>query len=429
MRTLTCSGFFFLSLWLLRLVSCSRDLTKNKASREGRARLCAALLLLPSLLFFSSFSFALTGYLGTSCTSMSNACTQYCSTRNSTPTTTASGYNCSCSPGPDDPYGANVNNSTCTVSCSPPSNATLVTGSTWSQYFASGSYCDPASNCVVSAVYAGSFSYLVTQDSACFSKTVPATAPSVSSTSNAPPPPGSCPSGYYLADASGCVCTNGSGSYVQVYGAPSISSCNGGHSTAPTLSPVAPVTSNGVTSCPSGTASYSSGGSTSCYSITIPSPTNLLSTPSPSSPGGSGGNSSFHLAAPTVSSNGQLTCPPGASSIGSGNSLTCIVSGPSSSTSPTASGTSGTSPTGSTGSGVSSFSMPTMPTQSVTVTALSQITAAHETTGQACPAPVTFSVMGSTFSIKFKYACMLAAQVRPVVIGVFSMASLLLIVK
>ena len=421
------------------MVSLWRDLTKNKASREGRGRSRRALLLLPPLLLFSSFSFA----------SSSITVTQYQCSFGYSSTTVASSSDCiswadSLVPSGESCSIASSSQFTCTggqagsygpisktFTCTPPSNATLVTASTWSQYFASGSYCDPASNCVESATYAGNYAYVVTQDSACFPKTVPATAPVTSSSSNAPPPVGSCPSGYYIADASRCVCTNGSGSYVQVYGAPSISSCNGGNTTAPTLSPVSPVTSNGTTSCPSGTASISSGGSTSCYSISIPPPTNFVSTPSPSGLGGSGGGSTFHLAAPTVSANGQLTCPPGASTIGSGSSLECIVSGsPSSSTSPTASGTSGTSPTGSTGSGYpSSFSMPSMPTVSVSVTPLSQLASAHETTGQTCPSPVSFSVMGSTFSISFKYACQLAAMVRPVVIGVFSMASLLLIVK
>ena len=432
METLTCFGSFCLSLLLCALVSLWRDLTKNKASREGRGRSRCALLLLPPLFLFSSFSFcaSLTGYFSSShpsCGSISSVCMSYSSSNGYT-YISSSGNTCTVS---NSGSSSVVSFPSCSVSCSPPSNATLVTASTWSQYFASGSYCDPSSNCVESAAYAGSNAYVVTQDSACFPKTVPATAPVTSPTSNAPPPVGSCPSGYYIADASGCVCTNGSGSYVQVYGAPSISSCNGGNTTAPTLSPVSPVTSNGTTSCPSGTASYSSGGSTSCYSISTPPPTNSVSTPSPSGPGGSGGGSTFHLSAPTKSSNGQLTCPPGASTIGSGSSLECVVSGsPSSSTSPTASGTSGTSPTGSTGSGYpSSFSMPSMPTVSVNVMALSQIASARESTSVSCPSPVTFNVMNHTFSITYTYACQLAAKVRPVVIGVFSAASLLLIVK
>ena len=73
--------------------------------------------------------------------------------------------------------------------------------------------------------------------------------------------------------------------------------------------------------------------------------------------------------------------------------------------------------------------MPTMPTASVNVMALSQIASARESTSVSCPSPVTFNVMNHTFSITFTYACQLAAKVRPVVIGVFSMASLLLIVK
>ena len=166
-------------------------------------------------------------------------------------------------------------------------------------------------------------------------------------------------------------------------------------------------------------------------SVVYPPAVNPLATPG-GSPGGSGGGSSYHLSAPTKSSNGQLTCPPGASSIGNGSSLECIVSGPAPISAPTGSGTSGTSPTSSASSSPqypTSFSMPTMPTASVNVMALSQIASARESTSVSCPSPVTFNVMNHTFSITFTYACQLAAEVRPVVIGVFSMASLLLIVK
>ncbi|MEY2334182.1 virulence factor TspB C-terminal domain-related protein, partial [Acidithiobacillus ferrianus] len=243
----------------------------------------------------------------------------------------------------------------------------------------------------------------------------------------------SCPSGYSPADSSGCVCSNGSGSFVNANGSDTNPVCNGGSPTAPVLSPVSPVTSNGQSSCPTGpgTAQISNGSSTSCYVVKVPPAVNNGSTPG-GSPGGGGGGSSYHLSAPTKSSNGQLTCPPGASSIGNGNSLECIVSGPAPLSAPTGSGSSGTSPTGSTASGnnyPTSFSMPTMPTESVTTIALGQIASAQESTSQQCPSPVTFDVMSHTFSISFTYACQLAAQVRPVVIGVFSMASLLLIVK
>ena len=434
-RTLTCFGSFCLFLLLCALVSLWRDLTKNKASREGRGCAHRALLLLPSLLLFSSFSFgsSLTGYYSSShpsCGSISSVCMSYCSSTGYT-YISSSGNTCTVS---NSGSSSVVSFPSCSVSCSPPSNATLVTASTWSQYFASGSYCDPSSNCVESAAYAGSNSYVVTQDSACFPKTVPATAPVTSSSSNAPPPVGSCPVGYYLADASGCVCTNGSGSYVQVYGAPSISSCNGGNSTAPTLSPVSPVTSNGTTSCPSGTASISGGGSTSCYQIVIPPATNPTSTPSPSGGGGGGGGgSTFHLSAPTKSSNGQLTCPPGASTIGSGSTLECIVIGPpSSSTSPTASGTSATSSTGSTSSSPqypTSFSMPALPSVGVTSSSIGSLYTGSLTSSGSCPSPVTFDVMNHTFSISFQYACQMAAIVRPIIIGVFTFASVIFVLK
>ena len=432
METLTCFGSFCLFLLLCALVSLWRDLTKNKASREGRGRSRRALLLLPPLLLFSSFSFASSSISGFTDPSNGAICTSHAA---------------ACYDAIDDgahgvPYGSSscsfssnsiiVNLGSCTSSCSVPSGmlvgeiGTSLTPN--SNGVLPGTFCNPSTNCDTesygSSVGSGGS---MTNGQAC----IPTSPTSSTSSSSS-----SCPSGYSVSDASGCVCSNGSGSYVPSYNSSTNPSCNGGSSTAPTLSPVSPVTSNGQTSCPSGpgTAQITSGSSTSCYQVVYPPAVNNSSTPSSSGGGGSGGNSSFHLAAPTVSSNGQLTCPPGASTIGSGSSLECVVSGPGgpgSSTSPTASGSSGTSPTGSTASAQypTSFSMPTMPTASVNVMALSQIASARESTSVSCPSPVTFNVMNHTFSITYTYACQLAAQVRPVVIGVFSTASLLLIVK
>ena len=430
METLTCFGSFCLSLLLCALVSLWPDLTKNKASREGRGCAHRALLLLPPLLLFSSFSFG-SSSLPTdwSCPGTSanfateqGACSSIGGVVNSKLycVITSSGawdvcaYNSfiSCTPPSGTPVGEIGN------SLTPNSHGVLP-----------GTYCDPATNCDTQsyASSAGSGGSM-TNGQACI-PTSPASSSSSSSSS--------CPSGYSVSDASGCVCSNGSGSYAPSNNSSTNPSCNGGSSTAPTLSPVSPVTSNGQTSCPSGTASISGGGSTSCFRTVIPPATNPTSTPSPSGGGGGGGGgSAFHLSAPTKSSNGQLTCPPGASTIGSGSTLECIVSGlpgsGGSPTSPTASGTSGTSPTASASSAPkypTSFSMPTMGTFSVSVLPLGRVASAHDSTSQSCPSPVTFDVMNHTFSISFTYACQLAARVRPVVIGVFSTASLLLLVK
>ena len=425
-RTLTCFGSFCLSLWLCALVSLWLDLTKNKASREGRGRSRRALLLLPPFLLFSSFSFgssSISGILNGVCYSSGQAA---CNATNSGQWFSSS----SSPPGYCDSGGSIVPLGSCSVSCTPPSGIPVgEIGNSLtpnSNGVLPGTYCDPSTNCDTQSYgsSAGSGGSM-TNGQACFP-----TSPTSSTSSSS----SSCPSGYSVSDASGCVCSNGSGSYVSSNNSSTNPSCNGGSSTAPTLSPVSPVTSNGTTSCPSGSATVTSGSSTSCYDVVYPPAVNNSSTPSPSGGGGSGGNSSFHLAAPTVSSNGQLTCPPGASTIGSGSSLECVVSGsggPGYSTSPTASGSSGTSPTGSTSSAQypTSFSMPTMPTASINVLALSQIASARESTSVSCPSPVTFNVMNYTFSITFTYACQLAAMVRPVVIGVFSMASLLLLVK
>ena len=422
-EALTCFGFLFLSLWLCALAFSWLNLLMETASGEGRWRLRRAFLLLPPLLLFSSFSFAsssISGYVaGSSCTSYSAAASIVCAN--------AGGYDSAAVP----PqylcnFGEAGNLGSCSETCTPSTGEPVgEIGSSLtpnSNGVVPGTYCSPTTYCDTYSFSssAGSGGDM-TNGNACFPS-----APTSSTSSSS----SNCPAGYSISDASGCICSNGSGSYVDSNNSDTNPACNGGSSTAPTFSPVAPVSSNGVTSCPSGSASVTSGSSTSCYQIVVPPAVNPVSTPG--SGGGGGGGSTYHLSAPTQSSNGQLTCPPGASSIGSGPSLECVVSGPAPVSSPTASGTSGTSATGSTGSGnnyPSSFSMPSMGTASVVVSPLSSIAAVHELTTQTCPQPVTFSVLNHTFSISFTYACQLAAMVRPVVIGVFSMASLLLIVK
>ncbi|MEB8475387.1 virulence factor TspB C-terminal domain-related protein [Acidithiobacillus ferriphilus] len=433
METLTCSGSFCLSLLLCALVSLWLDLTKNKASREGRGRSRRALLLLPPLLLFSSFSFGSNSCSYYECISLVSSSNYYSGGKSYFISNTSS--TCTIFNGSVD---STSNISACTNPVCTPSSGEPVVSSGMGQNgrAITGNFCDSSTGCVSSYFNNGSGYTLVTSGSSCdqcasgFDISASGSCVAVTA-SAASTPASSCPSGYSLASG-GCSCVSGS---TYVAPSPLPASCTPvGNPTAPVLSPVAPVTSNGVTSCPSGSATVTSGSSTSCYDVVYPPAVNNSSTPSSSAGGGSGGNSSFHLAAPTVSSNGQLTCPPGASTIGSGSSLECVVSGPGGpgySTSPTASGSSGTSPTSSTASAQypTSFSMPTMPTASINVVALSQIASARESTSLSCPSPVTFDVMNHTFSITFTYACQLAAQVRPVVIGVFSMASLLLIVK
>ena len=402
----------------------------SKASGEGRGRSRCALPLLLPLLFFSSFSFgssslSFSGYdeSGQGCPPSSS------SFLHTTPQGVCpSGLSDAACGGPDWACGGGYNG--CVEACSMTVTCTVPPGEPVGEIGSSltpnadgvipNTFCDPKSNCDTESFSSSAGSGgSMTNGQACV---VTSSTSSTSSSSS------SCPSGYSLADSSGCLCSNGS-SFVSSNGAATNPSCNGGSSTAPTLSPVAPVTSNGVTSCPAGSASVSSGSSTSCYTVFVPPSTNSSSSGTAS--GGAGGGSSFHLVAPVTSSNGQLTCQPGQSSImGSSGSLECIASGPG--TALTSSTGSGTAPTGSTSSAPSypsSISMPSLPGVFVVTTALASIPGAQETSSEQCPAPVTFTVMGHTFSITFSYACTLAGQVRPVVIGVFSLASLLLIVK
>ena len=400
-----------------------------KASGEGRGCAHRALLLFLSLLLFSSFSFGASSVSFYRCSgsfgsSLASACAGAGGSLSYSPGSCCSDSSCTVIYSCQGPF-----TSTCTPSSSEP-----VVGSGMGQNGNSiaGNFCDSATNCVSSYFQNGSGGQtLVTSGASCFQcgsgYNISPTGSCVSSTApTSSTPSSSCPSGYTVSP-DGCSCQSGS-SYVSP--SPLPLSCQAQAApplTAPVLSPVSPVTSNGQTSCPSGSSSISNGSTTSCYVVQRLPQVNNQSTPG-GSPGGGGGGSSFHLAAPTKSSNGQLICPPGASVIGSGSSMMCVVSG----TAPTGSTGSGTSPTGSTSSGnnyPTSFSMPTMPTESVTTLALSQIASARESTSEQCPSPVTFDVMSHTFSITFTYACQLASYVRPVVIGVFSMASLLLIVK
>ena len=424
-EALSCFGFLFLSLWLCALVFLWPDLMKIKASGGGRARPCAALLLLPPLLLFSSFSFGSSSISvykcgGSSGSSFSSACTAagggsgsgyppgVCCTGGTSCTGVIScqgPFSATCTPSSGQPIGEIGS------SLTPNSNGVLP-----------GTYCDPSTNCDTQSYSSSAGSGgSMTNGQACL-----VTSPTSSTSSGS----SNCPSGYSISDASGCVCTNGSGSYVDSNNSTINPACNGGSPTAPVLSPVSPVTSNGVTSCPPASASITSGSSVSCYQLVVPPPANPQASPAPSG-GGGGGGSGFHITAPTQSSNGQYVCPPGASVIGGSTpgSMECIVSGPGPISAPTASGTSATSSASSAPSYPTSISMPALASVGVTTTPLSSLPAANESTSEQCPAPVTFDVMSHTFSITFTYACDLAARVRPVVIGAFSLASLLLIVK
>ena len=441
-EALTCSGSFSLSLWWWRLVTCSRDLVLSKASRKGRACAHGARLLLFSFLFFSSFSFgssSITAYEaldGSTSGPFFPTVQAYCQTITPSYDTIEPNQGDTCYMNNGGGTYSDGDAQSYTLTCSVPSGVPV--GEIGSSLTPNSSgvlpntFCDPSDYCDTES-FAGSgsgtttTSGTMTNGQAC----IPSAPTSSTSSSNS-----SCPSGYSLADSSGCICSNSSGSFVPSNSASTNPSCNGGSSTAPTLSPVSPVTSNGTTSCPSGTDSISSGSTISCFVTVVPPAVNQSSSGTfPSGGGGSGGGgSSFHTVAPVTSSNGQLTCPPGDSSISgaNGSDLTCIAAGPGSGgsgTSPTASGSSGTAPTSSGQSYPTSISMPSLPGDSVQSVALSQIPGASESTTEQCPAPVTFTVMSHTFSISFSYACTLAAKVRPIVIGGFSLASLVLLVR
>ena len=400
---------------------------KIKASREGRGCAHRALLLLPPLLLFSSFSFSSTS----ACyVTVSSDSTNLCSLTGQT--LTVSVWNAD--------YAAGsavhcISSPVYCVSCTPSSGEPVVSSGMGQNGRAiTGNFCDSSTGCVSSYFNNGSGGYtLVSSGSACVQCgsgfDISASGSCVAVTASAASTPASsCPSGYSLASG-GCSCVSGS---TYVAPSPLPASCTPvGNPTAPVLSPVAPVTSGGVTSCPSGSSSVSSGSTISCFVIVNPPASNPQASPAPSGGGGGGGGSGFHLVAPTKSSNGQYVCPPGASVIGGSTpgSMECVASGPGPISAPTGSGTSATSSASSAPSYPTSISMPALASVGVTTTPLSSLPAANESTSEQCPAPVTFDVMSHTFSISFTYACDLAAQVRPVVIGVFSLASLLLIVK
>lgn len=428
-EALACFGFLFLSLWLCALVFSWLNALIGTASREGRGCAHRALLLLLPLIFYSSFSFGSSSISGSvnngSCVSSMSACSATCAREDSGTASSATSGSCTCDDTANNGGYPVYPDTSCSEDCIPSSGEPIGTIGTSlspnSNGVVPGTYCSPTTYCDSYSFSSSAGSGgVMTNGIACFPSSP--TSSTSSSSSN-------CPSGYSPFDASGCVCSNGSGSFTNSNNSDSNPACNGGSPTAPVLSPVSPVTSNGQQSCPSGDASVSSGGSTSCYQPIVPPAVNPLATPGGSG-GGSGGGSSYHLAAPTKSSNGQLICPPGASSIGNGSSLECIVSGPAPISAPTGSGTSGTSPTGSTGSGYpTSFSMPSLPSVSVTSSSISSLYSPTLGTVQSCPSPVTFSVMNHTFSISFQYACSMAAIVRPIIIGVFTFASVIFVLK
>lgn len=420
------------------MATCLRNQLSSKASMGGRGRSRRALLLLLPLFLFSSFSFGastLTGFTDCQGSQLPSSGQSACDSLALLDGQSVGFYtfyspNRCYGPG-QNPSNASGYSSLCTapVTCAVPSGEVVLPniGSSLtpnSNGVLPSTFCDPSDNCDTESFSSSAGSGgSATNGQSCL-PSFPTSSTSSSSSS--------CPSGYSLADSSGCTCSNSSGSFVSSNGAATNPACNGGSVTAPTLSPVAPVTSGGVTSCPVGSGSVTSGSSVSCF--TVVHPPAVSSGSSGSMSGGSGGGSSFHTVAPVTSSNGQLACPAGSSSISglNGSGLTCIASGSGSGGSGTAPTGSGTSPTGSTSSGQSyptSISMPALPSVGVLTTALGQIPGAEESTSEQCPAPVTFSVYGHTFAISFSYACTMAAKVRPIVIGVFSLASLLLIVN
>ncbi|MDR7927639.1 virulence factor TspB C-terminal domain-related protein [Acidithiobacillus thiooxidans] len=452
MRTKQCSGFSCLSslLPVLRIFSLNLALKLTQASGEGRGRSLCALPLL-SLLLFSSFSFAsssisgYSGYSGVCTSSPTAACDQYLpslSAGRSSPVSLVSASNSICT-FTSGGYTLSYSYSPCSVSCSVPSGVPV--GPIGSSFTPNSSgvlpdtFCDSSDDCdteSVSVYVDGSLENggSLTNGDSCIPSTAPSSSAVVSNSGT------SCPSGYSFGDVSGCTCINSSGDAIPASGSSSVAACNGGSVTSPTLSPVSPVESDGVISCPSGSDSItSSSGSVSCYSTVLPPLVSSGSSGSISNDGGSGGSSSFHDVPPVTNSSGQTVCPPGSSSISgsNGSNLTCIAQGSASGsgTSPTSSGTSATSSTGSataptsSSSYPSSVSMPSLASASVVSTALGSIGVINETTSHTCPSPVTFELYGHTFSIPFTYACTLAGKVRPIVIGVFSLASLLLIVK
>ncbi len=293
----------------------------------------------------------------------------------------------------------------------------------------SGSFCDPNTDCVTTGQQFESggsfFNTFVTNGQSCAP-----TASTVSPSSGAP-----CPSGYSPL-SNGCECVSSSGnSYVSSSTAATNSACNGGSSSTPVLTPSAPVSSStsGAYSVP-GTSAYCPAGSG--YLVTSSGQVECLG----QSYVPSGSNSSFKVVPATQQSNGSYVCPPGASSVGSGSSMQCIEPSGSGSgsapygsgSSPTASGSSGTSPTGSTSSQSypSSLSVPGLPSVGVQSIPLSSIPSVSSSgSSVSCPSSLTFDVFSHTFKVSFQDICTVSGDVRPVVIGVFSLSSLFLLAR
>jgi hypothetical protein len=446
------SGFVHLAVMISQKI--------KGAGENARARSASAFarLSLFLLLFFSSFCFATTypypsGY--SPCSSSSDVATWSCADGSSGSFSYCVSSDLANNPGWAYDY-SNCGGSTCAIfgtynggspvdlgnatlsSCSaPPPSSSPSNGSCSPavgeavdpSMSTSGSFCDPNTDCVTTGQqfeYRGNFfNTFVTNGQSCSP-----TASTVSPSSGAP-----CPSGYSPL-SNGCECVSSSGnSYVSSSTAASNSACNGGSSSTPVLTPSAPVSSStsGAYSVP-GTSAYCPAGSG--YLVSSSGQVECLG----QSYVPSGSNSSFKVVPATQQSNGSYSCPPGASSVGSGSSMQCIepsgsgsVSAPyGSGSSPTASGSSGTSPTGSAASQSypSSLSVPGLPSVGVRSIPLSSIPSVSSSgSSVSCPSPLTFNVFSHNFQVSFRDICTVAGYVRPVVIGVFSLSSLFLLAR
>lgn len=319
---------------------------------------------------------------------------------------------CSAPPPSSSPSSSSPSSGSCSPAVGEPVDSSMST---------SGSFCDPNTDCVSTGSQFTSggvtFNTFVTNGSSCSP-----TASTVSPSSGIP-----CPSGYSPL-SNGCECVSSSGtSYVSSLTAPTNSACNGGVSSnhLATVSPVSSSVSGSYSVpgtsvyCPSGSGYVvSSSGQVSCF-VQAYNP--------------SGSNSSFSMSPALLASNGSYYCPAGDSSIGSGSSMECISSsGSGSSGSGTASTGSATASTGSGSSFPSSLSTPGLPSfsgiQSISLSSsLPQVSSTSS--GYTCPSSISFSVLGTSFSLSFKPLCTVAGDVRPVVVGAFSLSSLMLIAR
>ena len=324
--------------------------------------------------------------------------------------------------------GAGSIPSSCIATCNP-SLAGASTGGSSFGLTSANSFCNPVDNCLsqmeITLNGSGSGSAgTVTNGQACLasppsSSTSPTTSPATSPTSSVPS--SNCPSGYSPADSSGCVCSNGSGSYTNSNNSLTNPACTGGAPVAPTYSPVAPTNSGGSSSCPPGSSSIGSGSSLQCF-VAVPS-----SPSSPTSGGGSGGNSGSPTS-PTSSGSSPVG-PTGSSGSGSG-------------TAPTSSGTSAAAPTAS----AASAGVFVAPTGSSTASGLSAAIAgmssstAFSSIGfgsswlpQTCPPAPTLTIslpIGSwshTFTVPVNYVCEVATDIRSLVLASGGILSLLIL--